>query len=44
MSRDSEAPPGYRWIFRPYIRLKDGRILWAWMYGHKAWRILVKCE
>lgn len=37
-----EAPPGYRWIFRPYRRLKDGRVLWARAYGYKVWRLLVK--
>jgi hypothetical protein len=40
--RRQEPPPGYRWIFRPFRRLKDGRMLWARTYGYKAWRMLVK--
>jgi len=32
---------GKRLIFRPWRRTKDGRILWAWKYGLKAWPIWV---
>jgi len=42
MAKRHEVPPGYRLIFRPYIRLKDGTILWARQYGYRAWPILVK--
>lgn len=30
------------YIFRPYITLKDGTVLWAKQFGKKAWRIPVK--
>ncbi len=37
-----KAPPGYRYIFRPWRRHpKTGKILYAWQYGLKAWPILV---
>jgi len=42
MAKSREVPPGYRLIFRPYIRLKDGTVLWARQYGLKAWPILIK--
>lgn len=35
------APEGYRWVFTPYIRLRDGRILWAKDCGRKVFRFLV---
>jgi hypothetical protein len=31
---------GY-WIFRPYITLRNGRVLWAHWYGLRAFRIWV---
>jgi hypothetical protein len=44
MGASSPAPAGYRYIFRAWIRLKDGRILWARDYGYRAWRLLVKAD
>lgn len=42
MKRELVAPPGKRYVFRPY---KDdprtGQRLWARQYGIKAWPILV---
>lgn len=29
MNKYEEAPPGYEWIFRPYIKKKDGTIIRA---------------
>lgn len=29
-------------IFRRYRRTRDGRVLDAWQYGHKAWPIRVR--
>ena len=42
MGKLHEVPPGRRLIFRPFIHLKDGTILWAKQYGLKAWPIVVK--
>lgn len=30
-----------RYIYRPYITLKDGRVIWASSYGKRAFRIPV---
>ena len=40
---DTAAPEKgqQQYIFRPYIRLKDGQILYAAAYGKKAFRIPV---
>jgi len=35
-------PPKGNVIFRRFRRLKNGKILDAWDYGHKAWPILIK--
>jgi hypothetical protein len=35
-------PAGYTLIFRPFITLKNGRKLWAWQCGKKAFPLLVK--
>ena len=35
------APPGKRYVFRPWKRGPDGKILYASTYGFKAWPILV---
>jgi hypothetical protein len=36
------APPGKRYIFRPWRHCPDtGRKIWAKHYGRKAWPILV---
>ena len=37
-----EIPPGYQLIFRSFITLKNGKKLWAWQCGKKAFPILVK--
>lgn len=34
-------PPGYRWVFRPWITLRDGTRLYASRYGKKAFKLLV---
>jgi hypothetical protein len=37
-----EAPPGYRYVFRPWRRCPiTGQKLWARSYGKRAWPILV---
>lgn len=40
MSHTDIAPPGYRWIYRPYIT-RGGRRIYAASYGLKAFRFLV---
>jgi hypothetical protein len=35
------CPPGYRWVFRPWITLKNGTRLYAGQYGKKAFKLLV---
>lgn len=36
------APPGFKWIFRPYKRdPKTGDVMYARDYGLKAWPLLV---
>ncbi len=42
MANAKEDRPGYRLIFRPYRKTKDGRIIWASWYGKKAFPIWVK--
>lgn len=39
---DSKNPRGPREVFTPYIRLRNGRVLWAKECGRKAFRFLVK--
>lgn len=39
-----ENRPGYKLIFRPYRKDKDGKVIWAKAYGLKAWPIWVKVE
>lgn len=34
--------PGYVWICRPYITLKNGRVLWAHTVGKRAFCFWVK--
>ena len=29
------------WIFRPYITLRNGSVIWAYQYGLKAFKIWV---
>lgn len=38
----SEERPGYKLIFRAYITLKDGRVLYASQVGKRAFPIWVK--
>lgn len=40
---DAPKPPdeGQQFIFRPYITLPDGTVIWARKYGKKAFRIPV---
>jgi hypothetical protein len=38
MKRSKEQ--GY-WIFRPYITLRNGKIIWAYQYGLRAFRIWI---
>jgi len=42
MSKNYETRPGYRLLFRPWIRTKEGRVIWAKWYGKKAFAIWVK--
>ena len=35
---------GYKLIFRPYITLRNGRRLYAWQKGKKAFAFWVACE
>lgn len=42
MRKHEPAPPGKRYVFRPYRRCpQTNRLLWAKHYGLKAWPILV---
>ena len=41
MTKPKEAPPGYRWIFRPWITRPDGTRVYASSYGKRAFRLLV---
>lgn len=38
------APPGKKWVFRPYITKKDGTRLFASQFGKRAFPILVDDE
>ena len=38
------APPGWMYVFRPWITSPSGQILWARNYGLKAWPILVPVQ
>ncbi len=33
--------PGYRVVYTPYITLRNGRRIYAYQYGRKAFRFLV---
>lgn len=36
------APPGYRYIFRPWKKCPHtGRVLWANAHGKRAWMMMV---
>jgi hypothetical protein len=37
------VPAGMKLIFRPFITLKNGRKIWAWQRGKRAFPLLVKC-
>lgn len=37
-----EIPAGYTVIFRPYITLRNGKKLWAWQVGKRAFPLIVK--
>lgn len=40
----SAAPPGYKWVFTRYRRVKNStRKLDAHDYGYEAWAFLVRC-
>lgn len=34
-------PEGYEVVFRPFITLKNGTVIWAKQYGKRAFPILV---
>lgn len=36
-----KPPPGYRYIFRPWRRDRNGRVVYAYQFGLKAFPILV---
>jgi hypothetical protein len=38
----ANTKPGYVWICRPYITLKNGRVLWAHEVGKQAFCFWVK--
>ena len=38
------APPGYRWIFRPWKTLKNRTRVHASQYGKKAFCFLVRID
>lgn len=40
-TKPEEAPPGYRWIFRPWKTLPDGTRVYAASYGKRAFKFLV---
>ncbi len=42
MANTPKGPKKGSLIFRPYIRTKDGRIIWAKSYGLKAFPIWVR--
>ena len=42
-NKPSVAPPGFRWIFTRYRRVKKtGKVLDARDYGYECWRFLVR--
>lgn len=38
------VPPGYKAVYTAKITLRSGKILYAWKYGLRAFRILVRDE
>jgi hypothetical protein len=44
MSEKPAEKPEPTYIFRPYITLRNGKRLYAWQVGKKAFRILVKSD
>lgn len=34
-------PPGYKYIFRTWMKTKSGKVIYAWQYGKKAFVLLV---
>ena len=40
--RKPQVPEGYEVVFTSRITLRNGKILYPWMYGLKAFRILVR--
>ena len=40
--RNPDRRPGYKLIFRPYIRFKNGKVIYARNYGLRAFPIWVK--
>lgn len=43
MSIQKEAPPGYKWIYCRFRRVKNSdRVLDAHEYGYEVWRFLVR--
>jgi hypothetical protein len=41
MKKTKSKEKEIQYIFRPYITLKDGRVIWASQYGKKAFKIPV---
>lgn len=41
VTRQINNPNETKYIFRPYMTLKDGRVIWARSYGKRAFRIPV---
>ena len=43
MRTEKPPPPGYRWVFCRYRRVKNSnRVLDAHDYGYKCWRFLTR--
>ncbi len=42
MSKYEVVPPGYKLIFSAFITLKNGKRLYAWQKGLKAFPLIVK--
>lgn len=44
MSSKAEVRPGYVWICRPYITLRNGRVIWAYQKGLRAFCFWAKVK
>lgn len=44
MSNKYFVPKGYKWVCRPYITTKNGKVVYASTYGKKAFCFLVPVD